>query len=563
VSGASSRYVEVRLKRIHLERGGRAVLHDIAWTVKPGERWVLAGGNGAGKTQLLKLVSGAVWPTPTGRESRQYAWAGETWPTPADVKDEIAYVGPERQDKYERYGWNHSVTQVVGTGLYRTDIPLNPLTAQNERRIAALLKRIGISHLGSREFLTLSYGQRRLALLARALASNPKLLLLDELLSGLDESHRARAVKWLESTSRSHMPWVLATHRGEDVPHSATHALILDHGRIVYSGRIARAPLAKWLDHDAAEPAAPARLAARASASTSARLAARAGASNSAKRAPLANVANDAPPKGARQRTHPAGQHPARSPRSSRATAPLIKLKNADVHLDEHKTLHSLTFEVHKSDCWVIHGSNGSGKTTLLRTLYGDHGVASHGTIERAGIVPGVPLQEFKVRAGFVAAHIQTIHPHHLTVEEIVASGRHASIGLNDPLTATDRKAAAKALEFFGLKGFGKRTREELSYGQMRRVLFARAWVTHPRLLLLDEPLAGIDAPTRGVLLDRIGQLVAKGTAVVMTTHHRDEWPPYATHELELDAGHMKYAGPVREESFRPREIRERARRSA
>src|SRR3954451_950360 len=119
VKAHSSRYVEVRLKRIDLERGGRPVLREIAWTVKPGERWVLAGGNGAGKTQLLKLVSGAVWPTPTGRESRKYGWNGETWPTPADVKDEIAYVGPERQDKYERYGWNHTVTQVVGTGLYR------------------------------------------------------------------------------------------------------------------------------------------------------------------------------------------------------------------------------------------------------------------------------------------------------------------------------------------------------------------------------------------------------------------------------------------------------------
>ena len=80
----------------------------------------------------------------------------------------------------------------------------------------------------------------------------------------------------------------------------------------------------------------------------------------------------------------------------------------------------------------------------------------------------------------------------------------------------------------------------------MRRVLFARAWVTRPRLLLLDEPLAGVDAPTRRVLLDRIGQLVAGGTAVVMATHHRDEWPPYATHELELAEGRARYAGPMR-----------------
>jgi ABC-type molybdenum transport system ATPase subunit/photorepair protein PhrA len=72
VNTADSRYVEVELKRLHLERGGRVVLRDVGWRIRPGERWVLAGANGAGKTQLLKLVSGAVWPTPTGRELRKY-----------------------------------------------------------------------------------------------------------------------------------------------------------------------------------------------------------------------------------------------------------------------------------------------------------------------------------------------------------------------------------------------------------------------------------------------------------------------------------------------------------
>jgi molybdate transport system ATP-binding protein len=532
VSAEASRYVEVRLKRINLERGGRPVLRDVAWTVKPGERWVLAGGNGAGKTQLLKLLSGAVWPTPTGKESRRYVWAGEVFPTPADVKDEIAYVGPERQDKYERYGWNHTVTEVIGTGLYRTDIPLNPLTAADHARIASLVKRIGIADLAGREFLTLSFGQRRLALLARALASRPGLLLLDELLAGLDETHAARAQKWLESTGRSALPWVLATHRAEDVPHCATHALILDQGHVVYRGALKRAPLAKWLDH-AGAAASPAFAAPSSAMSSEA--------------VPSNLMASTKPsPRGARQAQPPVHRHTARSIPSKVSTLPLIRLKNAAVYLDDHHALDALTFDINPGDCWVIHGPNGSGKTTLLRTLYGDHGVASHGSIERAGIAPGVPLQEFKVRAGFVAAHLQTRHPHSMTVDEIVQSGRHASIGLNDAPTTADRKAATKALTFFGLDGFGPRTRDELSYGQMRRVLFARAWVTHPRLLLLDEPLAGIDAPTRSVLLDRIGQLVTHGTAVVMTTHHRDEWPPYATHELQLDAGRMQYAGPMR-----------------
>lgn len=472
------------------------------WTVRPGERWVLAGGNGAGKTQLLKLVSGAVWPTPTGRESRRYVWRGEEFASPADVKEEIAYVGAERQDKYERYGWNHTAVQIVGTGVYRTDIPLDPLTDGDRRVVERLLKRLGIEALAARGFLSLSYGERRLVLLARALASRPRMLLLDELLNGLDEMNRGRALRWLESTGRSRLPWVLATHRAEDVPSCATHALVLNEGRVVYRGAIRRAPLSRWLERDKSRD------------SESGLMTGRRGTAGQAS--------------------------------SGATTKPILSLHDAAVWLDERVILEGLSFEIHPGQCWVVHGSNGSGKTTLLRTLYGDFGVATGGRIHRQGIEPGVPLQEFKRRAGFVAAHLQADHPHHLTVSEIVESGRHASIGLNDASTAADRAAARRALAFFDLDGFESRTREELSYGQMRRVLFARAWVTHPKLLLLDEPLSGVDAPTRRVLLDRIGQLVSNGTAVVMSTHHRQEWPPYATHELELSGGRVRYIGSVR-----------------
>jgi molybdate transport system ATP-binding protein len=194
----------------------------------------------------------------------------------------------------------------------------------------------------------------------------------------------------------------------------------------------------------------------------------------------------------------------------------------------------------------VLHGRNGSGKTTLLRTLYGDHGVAVGGRIERAGIEPGVPLQEFKQRVGFVAPHLQADHPQQLTVAEVVQSGRHASIGLNDPPTAADRAAARRSLAFFGLSELASRTLRELSYGQLRRVLFARAWVRHPDLLLLDEPFAGVDGPTRRSLRSHVEAMVADGTAVVMTTHHRPEWPDCVTHELELAGGEVRYCGPVR-----------------
>lgn len=512
-------FVEARLKNIRLAREGRPILRDIEWTIRPGERWLLAGGNGAGKTQLLKLIAGAVWPTPTGQEQRHYFWRNEFWPSPLEVQHEIAYVGPERQDKYERYGWNFTVARVIGTGLYRTDIPLDELTAADQQTIARLLKRLSIGHLAEREFLTLSYGERRLTLLARALASRPKLLLLDELLNGLDATHHAAAMKWLESTDRSRLPWVLATHRFEDLPSIATHALVLQKGRILYSGEIGAAPLDRWLEKPQAGRRAHGRL-------------------NAGRR--RARSTREHSNKSSRDRAGHAS-HTTDVNRSQ-----VVRLTNASVYLDERQVLEGISLTLSAGDCWVVHGPNGSGKSTLLRAIYGDHGIADVGSIERKGIEPGVPLQLFKQKVGLVAPHLQADHPQELTVAEVVQSGRHASIGLNDPPSAADIAAARSALAFFGLARFETRTLRELSYGQLRRVLFARAWVNHPELLLLDEPFAGIDAPTRRFLLEHVDELIARGTTVMIATHHKEEWPHAATHELELRSGRTAYCGPLR-----------------
>jgi molybdate transport system ATP-binding protein len=489
----SGRFLDVDLRRVQLSRAGRSVLRDVSWRIRPGERWIVAGANGAGKTQLLKLVAGSVWPTPGVGGSRRYRWRGEVWTAPAEVQEEIAYVGAERQDKYERYGWNYTVRQVIGTGLHRTDIPLHELSAAHHRQIERALHALAIEPLADRSFLGLSYGERRLTLFARALALRPGLLLLDELLNGLDAANRARALGWLERSARSNLPWALATHRIEDVPASATHALVLERGRVVYRGSLERAPLASSLGSSAA-----------------------------------------------------VSVRQVRSGTRTRYSQQIAKLTHAWVYLDEHLALKDISFTVRAGQCWLVHGPNGSGKTTLLRTLYGDHGVAIGGRIERAGIKPGVPLELFRRRVGLVAPHLQTDHPPDLIVIDVVQSGRHAAIGVTGLSSPADRAAARAALLRFGLARLARRSLRELSYGQLRRVLFARAWIKQPRLLLLDEPFAGVDMPTRRALQAIIQDLAARGTAIVMATHHRAEWPEGTTHELELAAGRLRYGGPVR-----------------
>ncbi|HET9473986.1 MAG TPA: ATP-binding cassette domain-containing protein [Steroidobacteraceae bacterium] len=483
---ASDSQLAVTLRRIDLDRGGRAVLRDVNWRIRPGQRWLLIGGNGAGKTQLLKLVSGSVWPRPTSQGLRRYRLRGESFDTPAGVADEIAYVGAERQDRYEHYEWNFLASEVVGTGLHRTDIPMRELTPPEARRVAGLLGRLGIAELAQRRFLTLSYGERRLVLIARALASRPRLLLLDEVANGLDARNHARLQKWLAGTARSAMPWVFATHRHGDVPDVMTHLLELERGRVKRAGALRAAAARELLRQEA-----PAFLA-------------------------------------------PAARARAPAPERRRV---LVSLRRADVYVDDVHILRGVDLEIAAGECWVVHGSNGSGKTTLLRTLYGDHAVAAGGRVERRGIVPGVPLEAFKLRTAYVAPHLQTWHQPRMPVIEAVASGRYASIGLNDPINTRDRLHAGRALRRFGIFGLRERTLAELSYGQARRVLFARAWAREPALALLDEPFAGLDRATRADLARRLNAWLEAGGSCVIATHHRDEWPARTTHVLELEQG--------------------------
>jgi ABC-type molybdenum transport system ATPase subunit/photorepair protein PhrA len=174
--------------------------------------------------------------------------------------------------------------------------------------------------------------------------------------------------------------------------------------------------------------------------------------------------------------------------RSSQAPAalqwPVIELQNATVWIDAKRVLHGLSWVVRRGECWVLHGANGSGKSTLLRTVYGDHAVASGGSIRRAGVVSGVPLDHFRARTGLIAPHLQTDYPRHHSVIETVVSGLHSSIGLNFRPTAAELKRARSALRQFDLLPMAERALHELSYGQMRRVLFARAAVAwnHARL---------------------------------------------------------------------------------
>ncbi len=490
-AGRGERYLTVELSRIHLLRGGKRILRDLRWRIRPGQRWILRGENGAGKTQLLKLIAGDVWPQPRDGTRRNYRWRHQLYTEPQGVKEEIAYVGAERQDRYEHYGWDLRVTEIVGTGIERSDVPLRALSAAERSHVARLLRRVGIESLARRRFLTLSQGERRLVLLARALAWRPALLLLDEPLNGLDQRHRGRMLAAIGSLRHWALPWVYVTHRIEELPAGVTHQARLLGGQL-------RTGL--W------RPSQP-------------------------RRPPTVAVRKTSLLPGAR---------------ATRARR-LIVLHGASIWRDGARVLHRLTLTISTGDCWIVHGPIGSGKSTLLAALHGNHGVAAGGTIWRLGQGSGAALSEFQRRTGYVAPELQAALPRQLSALEAVVAGSRGAFGLDGAVRSLEHRVALRALRGVGAATLASRRLSELSYGQARRVLFARALVRRPDILLFDEPYVGLDALNRARLGALVNRIATDNHAVVIACHHRDEWPRCATHELELRRGVARYCGPLRE----------------
>jgi ABC-type molybdenum transport system ATPase subunit/photorepair protein PhrA len=123
------------------------------------------------------------------------------------------------------------------------------------------------------------------------------------------------------------------------------------------------------------------------------------------------------------------------------------------------------------------------------------------------------------------------------TVEQIVASGFHASIGLNEWPTATELRRVRRELRAWGLTELATRQARELSYGQLRLALLARAFIRARRLWLLDEPFDGLDAESRKRLRARLDGAVSRGATVVMATHHAEDVPAYVKRVLQFRRG--------------------------
>ena len=228
---------------------------------------------------------------------------------------------------------------------------------------------------------------------------------------------------------------------------------------------------------------------------------------------------------------------------STPPSAPVLELAEASIGYEGRPVIDRMSLAITRGEVVAILGANGSGKSTLVRGIVG---LAQHqrGTIEAFG-TPIARLHE-RWRVGYVPQRDTLARGIPATVREVVASGRLSRTRFWKRSTATDRAKVHDAIDVVGLGGRERALVTELSGGQQRRVLVARALAGDAELLILDEPTAGVDAENQRALADTMATLAAAGTTILLVAHELGPAASIVSRVLVVSTGRLAYDGPPR-----------------
>ena len=478
----------IELDGVNVAIDGRSILKGIRWSLHEGENWLIKGPNGSGKTILLRLIRGIILPTGSPPGLRLYHIGGDVSGSPIGLEREMAYFGPDLQARYRRMHLDLKAEEIVLTGIWDGDFLHEKPSSAEIGRMEELFREFGMGDLRHEKYLRMSEGELRKVLILRALIAEPTILILDEVLGGLDASARKEMISFLEAMALRNRWIVMTSQREDEIPVFITHIARLEEGRMISQGRWVPGPGERETGRDSL----------------------------------------------------PEIRRSERAPRRDRPPPLRIELRRVNLYLVDKRVLRDFDWVVEPGENWALRGPNGSGKTVLLKLVYGDYHAALGGCVLRSCLGRTLSVVEAREQIGWVSADLQTRSFENLNARQVVAGGFGAGVGRIEELSREQWSAVDESLERYCIDDLAEAPFDALSYGQARVVLLARAVVIVPALLLLDEPFEGLDAEACARVKREITDLAAKGVQLIMSTHHEEDFPRSITHLLELEGGRIR-----------------------
>ncbi len=505
------------VENITVRLGGRFLLQNSFWQMRGDEQWAILGPNGAGKSTFVRTLWGGE-PLQSGEIHFHFA-GRESFPSFPDLKARVGYVSfemhqnlieqEEAQEEFREYAHQRGGGSTVREVIYSGMTPHHPVTGADEDSLKRAAELLGIENLLSRAVTSLSTGEMRKTLIARALIKAPQLLILDEPFDGLDEKTRTSLGESISHLMAGPLRVILVVHRVEELAPPITHILLIKGGQFLKQGRKEEVLTSENLSRLYDCPLTLAK-------------------TNGHDRLSFDPEKNEKTPSAILSAKAP-----------SDLSETLIEMKEATVRCGEVMILDGLNWSMKRGENWAILGPNGSGKSTLLKLILGDHpqGYANEITLFGKRRGSGESIWEIKKYIGAVSPELQIQYRKKMKAYDVIASGFYDSIGLYQDPTAEQKKAVVDWIDFLQIEDLADQSYPQLSYGQKRMILLARALVKNPAILILDEPGQGLDIPNRRKILTTIEKIGQTPTQLLYVTHQQEEILPCITHILQLRKG--------------------------
>ncbi|TLU68905.1 molybdate ABC transporter ATP-binding protein ModF [Enterobacter sp. MF024] len=466
------------------------------FTLNAGESWAFVGSNGSGKSALARALAGELTLL---KGERQSAFT------------RVTRLSFEQLQKLVSDEWQRNNTDMLSpdeedTG--RTAAEIIQDEVKDDARCHQLAEQFAITHLLDRRFKYLSTGETRKTLLCQALMAEPDLLILDEPFDGLDVKSRGQLADLLASLNQQGYTLVLVLNRFDEIPDFVQNAGVLADCTLTASGE--KAALLN--------------------------------------QALIAQLAHSEKLNGV---TLPEPDAPSARHGLPEGEARIV-LNDGVVSYNDRPILNHLSWTVNPGEHWQIVGPNGAGKSTLLSLITGDHpqGYSNDLTLFGRRRGSGETIWDIKKHIGYVSSSLHLDYRVSTTVRNVILSGYFDSIGIYQAVSDRQHKLAQQWLDILGMDNrVADAPFSSLSWGQQRLALIVRALVKHPTLLILDEPLQGLDPLNRQLIRRFVDVLISEGeTQLLFVSHHAEDAPACITHRLEFVAESDSYryqTGPV------------------